>query len=358
MDKIQIRGYKSIKDVSIDLKPINILIGANGAGKSNFVSFFEFINIVYERKLKEYVAINGGVEKFIYRGRSNHPKFPPPPQYLGAKISFKDSTNAYSFSLAPSIKKFIFHSEKLWFKDNDWQKSDYSDEASIKFDNSFRAQYIREHLSNLRKYHFHDTGKNSPFNQSSHVQNDGYFLYETGQNLAAYLFNIQNNRPLVYKRIIRVIQSIAPYFSDFYFQPNEGGFLYLQWRDKYNSMIYGATDLSDGTIRFIALTTIFMQPNLPETIIIDEPELGLHPLAISKLAGMIQSVSQKGTQVIIATQSSDLVSYFTPDDILTVDMVNGESQFKRLIKDDLNVWMQDYSLGDLWKRSIISGGQP
>lgn len=357
MEKIQIKGYKSINSVSIDLKPINILIGANGAGKSNFISFFEFLNVLYERKLKEYVAINGGIEKFLHKGKNKNSGFTMP-QYLQAKITFKGSNNAYSFSLTPGINTFIFKNEKLWFKDNPWHKSSHSEEANVKFDNTIRAKYIREHLSNLRKYHFHDTGKNSPFNQSSHVQNDGYFLYETGQNLAAYLFNIQNNRPLVYKRIIRVIQSIAPYFSDFYFQPNEGGFLYLQWRDKYNSMIYGATDLSDGTIRFIALTTIFMQPNLPETIIIDEPELGLHPLAISKLAGMIQSVSQKGTQVIIATQSSDLVSYFTPDDILTVDMVNGESQFKRLIKDDLNIWMEDYSLGDLWKRSIISGGQP
>ena len=153
-------------------------------------------------------------------------------------------------------------------------------------------------------------------------------------------------------------ESIAPYFSDFFFQPNDEGYLRLEWQDKYSSNVYGASDLSDGTIRFIALTALFMQPDLPETIIIDEPELGLHPFAISKLAGMIQSVAAKGTQVIVATQSTDLMSYFNPDDIIAVDQHNGESVFNRLKQEDLDIWLTDYSLGDLWKRNIITEGQP
>jgi predicted ATPase len=148
--------------------------------------------------------------------------------------------------------------------------------------------------------------------------------------------------------IVKTIQSIAPYFSDFYFQPNAEGYIRLQWQDKYSSTIYGASDISDGNIRFIALATLLMQPNIPPCIIIDEPELGLHPFAISKLAGMIQSASAKGTQVIIATQSADLVNHFEPDAIVTVDQVNGESVFKRLDGEELSVWLEDYSIGDLW----------
>ena len=149
---------------------------------------------------------------------------------------------------------------------------------------------------------------------------------------------------------MHIIQSIAPYFLDFELIPNEGSFIRLQWKDKYSDMVYGVTDLSDGTIRFIALTVLFLHPNLPNTIIIDEPELGLHPTAIGKLSGMIQSASKKGSQVIIATQSSDLISYFSHEDIIAVDQIDGCSKFKRLnvlmmiLKDGYNVILLLFTL--------------
>ncbi len=196
-------------------------------------------------------------------------------------------------------------------------------------------------------YHFHDTGKNSPFNNLSHQENDRYFLYERGENLGAFLFHISLNHVIHYRRIIKVIQSIAPFFSDFYFNPNSEGYLRLQWRSKFSSFIYGVNDLSDGTLRFIALCALFLQPQLPQVLIIDEPELGLHPTAITKLAGMIKSVAEKGTKVIAATQSSDLVNQFLPEDILTIDLVEGSSQFGRLEQQDLQSWMDNYALGEL-----------
>ena len=123
-------------------------------------------------------------------------------------------------------------------------------------------------------------------------------------------------------------------------------------------MIYGPTDLSDGTIRFIALTVLFMQPWLPKVIIIDEPELGLHPVAIEKLAGLIKIAAQQGTQVIVATQSAELISNFQPEDVLTVNQHDGETIINRLSSEDLQTWLDDYTLGDLWKQNIMKGGQP
>ena len=140
--------------------------------------------------------------------------------------------------------------------------------------------------------------------------------------------------------------------------PNSENLVRLQWTDKFSDVIFGATDFSDGTLRFIALTVLFLQPSLPDTIIIDEPELGLHPAAIAKLAGMIKSVSAKKCQVIIATQSTDLISYFLPEDIITVDQVDGASVFERLNNESLQKWLDDYTIDDLWKRNIITGGQP
>ena len=352
MDYIEIKGYKSIKDARIELRPINILIGANGSGKSNFLSFFEFLNHLYERKLTEYIALNGGEDKFLHHGSKVT-------EMMQAKLIFEDKKYGYNFTLVKGSDTLIFQYEGFLFGGKGFKQERFKEESALKTSTGVKeAQGILEYLKGLKKYHFHDTGKNSPFNKMSHIPNDTHFLYEKGDNLAAFLYDVQTKHHIVYNRIIKVIQSIAPYFSDFYFQPNTEGYLRLLWQDKYSSTVYGATDLSDGTIRFMALTTLFMQPNLPQTIIIDEPELGLHPFALSKLAGMIKSAASKGSQVIVATQSTDLLSYFEPDDIIAVDQRDGASVFNRLKQEDLDVWLTDYSLGELWKRNIITEGQP
>jgi len=352
MDYIEIEGYKSIKSARIDFQPINILIGANGSGKSNFISFFEFLNRLYNRKLSDYIALSGGENKILHKGKKVTDK-------IYFRTEFDNGQNGYSATLTSGSDSFVFTDERLVYKSDKGADISASDtEARLKTTAHFRAKYVIKYLNGFRKYHFHDTSSQSPFSQYGHIENDIYFLYEDGRNLAAFLFEIQKTNKIVYNKIVKTIQSIAPYFSDFYFQPNSEHFIRLQWNDRFSTTIYGANDFSDGTLRFIALTTLFMQPQLPETIIIDEPELGLHPSAIAKLAGMIKSCASKSCQTIIATQSTDLISHFMPEDIITVDQVNGESIFKRLNNETLASWLEDYTIDDLWKRNIITSGQP
>ncbi len=350
MDRICIKGYKSFKELDINLNKINVLIGSNGSGKSNFLSFFEFLNRLYEQNLNEFVALNGGMDKILHKGSKVT-------ENINANIYFDQDT--YSFTVKKGDDNFVFLNEQLEFNGRKVEINALKSEAQIKYHTDLeRGDFIKKYLTDIKKYHFHDTGKNSPFAKDSNIQNDVYYLYEKGDNLAAFLWNVQNNHPIVYKRILKMIQSIAPYFSDFYFHPGASPTIRLQWKDKYSSTVYGPSDLSDATLRFIALTTLFMQPTLPGSIIIDEPELGLHPFAIQKLAGMIKSVAAKGTQVIIATQSTDLVSLFEPQDVITVNQVNGETTLRRLSDTELSMWLDEYTLGDLWKQNIIKGGQP
>ncbi|MDM1405313.1 AAA family ATPase [Myroides marinus] len=355
LDKVEIKGYKSIKELSMDIAPINILIGANGSGKSNFLSFFNFLKEIYKQNLQQYVALNGGTERFLHKGNKVTTE-------IKAKVQL--SANDYSFVLSAGVNGFIFSVETLSYSNpnspfgGDLNINAFGFESNLKFNTKPRAQYIRDYLDSIIKYHFHDTGKQSPFHNSSNINSDHFLLYEDGRNLAAFLYGIKEEYPKQYNLIVRTIQSVAPYFSDFYLQPNENGNVQLFWTSKYSSTIYSSRDLSDGTIRFIALTLLFMQPKLPSTIIIDEPELGLHPFAINKLSGMIKSVSKKGTKVILATQSTDLISYFEPEDIITVDQIEGESVFKRLDSENLKEWLDTYTIDDLWKRNIINSGQP
>lgn len=347
--KINIQGYKSIKKLELDLDQINIFIGANGSGKSNFLSFFTFLQKIYQQSLQKYVAMKG-IETFLHKGSDVT-------QEISAKLSFPN-TNAYSFTIEKGDYDFIFTKEGLWYNNHSQNVASLNLESRLNYSTLYRSKYIKEYLSQIRRYHFHDTGVNSPFNKESNIHNDIYFLYEEGSNLAAFLYHIKITRLVTYNIIIKTIQSIAPYFRDFYLLPEETGLIRLKWQSNYGETIYGVNDLSDGTIRFIALSTLFLQPIPPQVIIIDEPELGLHPTAIAKLAGLIKSVSRRGTQVILATQSTDLISHFDAENIITVDQINGESVFERLNSETLSLWLEEYTIDDLWKRNIIKTGQP
>lgn len=355
MDSISVKGYKSFQDVNVSLRKINILIGSNGSGKSNFLSLFELLGASYDGRLAQYVAFCGGVDKLLYKGRKITDRI---------KINVREDKNSYNLSLMESDGQLLVESEEIGYSSRPtywtfYEISRYKPETTLKdYNGMTRGEYIKKYMSQIKKFHFHDTGRRSPFTGESHVLNDSYRYYSHGENLAAFLYNIRINNPLVYKRIVRVIKSIAPFFHDFFLEPNDTGSIRLQWQDKYSELIYGPNDLSDGTIRFIALTVLFMQPNLPKVIVIDEPELGLHPVAIAKLAGLIKSAANRGTQIIAATQSAELISNFEPEDILTVNQYDGATKIERLDGESLSQWLNEYTIGDLWKQRIMKGGQP
>lgn len=355
MDSITVKGYKSFKDISVPLRNINILIGSNGAGKSNFLSLFELLGYAYEGLLAHRVAMSGGVDKLLYKGRKNTERI---------SIEVKEGLNSYVLNLMEADGTLIVENEKLGYSANSINYTylhitSYKSETSLRtYNGATRGDYIKKYMSQIKKFHFHDTGRTSPFTGESNIVNDSYYLYPQASNLAAFLYGIMQNHPSVYKRIVRVIQSVAPFFNDFFLMPNENGGIRLQWRDKFSDVVYGPNELSDGTIRFIALAVLFMQPNLPKVIVIDEPELGLHPVAIEKLAGLIKSAANRGTQIIAATQNAELISNFEPSDILTVDQRNGQTEINRLDEKELSQWLNDYTIGDLWKQRIMKGGQP
>ncbi len=346
LDNIKIKGYKSIKDLDLDLKPINILIGSNGVGKTNFISFFKLVNNIYEQRLQNYTMQNGA-ESLLYYGEKHTSK-------ICGYLKFLD--NAYSFSLQPRVNGSMFLVEESSWYENRPFKHYNIDESGIKESTTFRNKWLRNYLQSYKIYHFHDTSKGAPLRSKADV-NDNRILKEDGGNLPAYLYLLQQKYPKTLKRIELVVQSVMPYFERFDLAPQElDNKIELVWNDKEApDKYFAAKDLSDGSIRFIALTTLLLQPQLPKIIIIDEPELGLHPAAITKLAGMIKSAAARDCQIIISTQSVNLINHFEAEDIVTVDRKDGQSVFNRLDGENLKSWLQDYSLGELWTKSVING---
>ncbi|TFF37473.1 AAA family ATPase [Mucilaginibacter psychrotolerans] len=357
--KIDVKGYKSIKNQSIELRPINILIGSNGVGKSNFISIFSLIRNLYDRNLGDYVIQKGGADSFLYFGKKQTQQIDID-FFFGS--DFSNQTNRLIISLAESQDSLYIKSLDTAFNSyGKWHFHNYAKsvrEFSLKGIQYGQGYYVNNRLKEFEVYHFHDTGDKSPMKGTSNI-NDNLMLKHNGSNVAAFLYYLQEKHPKHFVRIEKTIKSIAPFFERFVLSPdrlNENQ-IRLEWREVGEPDAYfNANHLSDGTLRFICLATLLMQPSPPKTIIIDEPELGLHPVAISKLASLIRKASEE-VQIIVSSQSVYLVDYFEPEDILIADREEKETVFNRLNKVELNSWLQDYSLGEVWEKNII-GGQP
>jgi len=355
LSKLTIQGYKSIQNLeNFKLTNLNILLGANGAGKSNFISVFKLLANMYEQNLQLYVQKSGGADALLNYGRKKTERI---------HMEFYFNLNGYKFSLIPTLdNRFIFEEEELWFF-GFYHPSESRiigishNEAKLKNSEDNFARYIKPAIESWRIYHFHDTSDTALVKQI-HSTSDNLRLKTDAANLAAFLLRLKQKYPDNYNQIIKTIQLVAPFFSNFVNRENEGN-IQLEWFEKGNlDTPFKAHILSDGTLRFMCLVTLLLQPFelMNDTILIDEPELGLHPYALAVLADLIKRASEQ-KQLIISTQSVELINHFSVNDIIIVDRVNDVSTFKRLDEETLKDWLEDYTLGDLWKQNII-GGRP
>ncbi|HOO33801.1 MAG TPA: AAA family ATPase [Thermotogota bacterium] len=351
--KIHIKGYKSIKNCDIEFGTLNVLIGPNGAGKSNFISVFKLMKSIASGNLQYFVSKNGGADRLLHYGLKET-------KYMEIEITFEGYK--YLIILEPTLEdKLVIKIEKIIFDDSSTIELGKASLESRLKTNSF--EFITTEIINMINtwiiYHFHDTGELSPIKKQSQI-NDNMFLRADGENLAAFLYLLKNKYKKNYIRITQTMKLAAPFFGGFILRENplSPEYISLEWHEKNKDVPFTANMLSDGTLRFICLITALLQPEdlQPDTIFIDEPELGLHPYAITLLGSLIRKVSKK-KQVVISTQSVELLNEFDVEDIIVVDRENEQTTFKRLDYKNLETWLEDYSLGEIWKKNII-GGRP
>ena len=362
--RVILNGFKSIKTMDLELHDLNVLIGANGAGKSNLVLFFKMLNEMMGGRLQQYNGTSGPAKSLFHFGHKITPQ-------IEAKLEFEvdNGKDTYSMRLFHAAgDTLVFAEETL-----SWQQMGYPSSKKVSLGSGHQetrisesvdageptAKVFRHLLNHCRVYHFHDTSPTAKVRQYGYIGEDRW-LKPDAANLAAMLYRLQKeNSGSAYHRIVTTIQLIAPFFDDFDLEPTGPNKLeiILNWREKGADQVFGPHQLSDGTLRAICLITLLMQPEseLPVLIIVDEPELGLHPYALNVIAALFSKASHH-TQVLISTQSSTFLNNFDPEDVIVANRVGMESQFTRLDPTKLETWLEEYSLGEVWEKNVIGGG--
>jgi predicted ATPase len=367
--RLTIEGFKSIQKLpDFELRPLNVLIGSNGAGKSNFVRFFWLLRELIEQRLQKAVVIEGGADACLYMG-------PRITQRLVAKLYF--GVNGYEFELVPTAdNRLIFADEATDYsrslKDHIRRSLGSGHLESIlkdhKDDTGLRAQhgvpyYVFNTVSSWVVYHFHDTSPTAGVRRQGAI-NDNEVFRPNAENLAAFLFRIRQTNPNEYAKIRDTVRLAAPFFDDFKLRPvpTNPELIQLEWLQKDSDYPFRASQLSDGTLRFICLATALLQPFTPPTMLFDEPELGLHPYALILLANLFRQAARSygdyiSKQIIVSTQSALLLNEFVPEEVIVVERSQGQSIFRRLENSGLSEWLKDYTLGELWQKNVL-GGRP
>ena len=348
------------------------MIGANGSGKSNFVRFFEMLSwMLKSRRLVEFVATQGGADDQLHGGSDKTLR-------LSAEIAIltKDGRNDYRFALTHAHPdRLLFTEEAFRFNrkkiDSEprWQHLETGrHEASIveiahssnkvqsSKVNQRTARTVTHLLRNCDIYQFHNTAATSNFMKNWDAE-DHSRMRSDGGNLPAILYWLEQEDLQRYERICHHVRRVLPGFDSFQIEKQYGK-VALRWRSKYSDKTYGAHLSSDGSLRFFALVTLLNLPveMLPDMLLLDEPELGLHPKAVVLIGEMIQSLAED-RQIIVATQSPLMVDTFELDQLFVLEMVEGRTELRPQNVQALQDWLDDFSVGELWQKNLL-GGRP
>lgn len=371
IERVHVQGFRSLADVELaDLPRAAVLIGANGAGKSNFIRFFEMLSwMLKARRLDEFVQKQGGADDQLHGGNRTTPR-------MEAELSIRTDVgrNDYRFALSHAHPdRLFFVEEGFRFSREDqlskapWQYLESGGrEAEIvrvvqsgahPGINVKTASVVVHLLRDCAVYQFHDTSDESNFKKRWQVDDKDY-IRSHGGNLAAVLLRLEREDLDRYELICEQIGRILPGFDRFELEESFGK-VPLRWKARGTGKTFGAHLTSDGSLRFFALVTLLNLPAemLPNVLLLDEPELGLHPAAVTLVGGMIRSLSEE-RQIIVATQSPLLVDAFDVEEIYVLELREGRTEVRKRPSNDYQAWLdEDFTPGELWQKNLL-GGRP
>ncbi|KQN63582.1 AAA family ATPase [Erwinia sp. Leaf53] len=357
--EVSINGFRSLKNIDrLSLPQLTVLIGANGVGKSGFIRFFEMLGWMFRsQKLQEFVLRNGGGDDQFFMGSRTTPEIT-----AEIRIHTERGYNDYAFKMAHLsagdtcmlTEEAYRYSDTSKHTEANWTRLRApAKESALPEQKNPTAKTIHRLLKQCATYQFHDTSSNAAIHMRWDIS-DSFQLRADGGNLAAVLLDLQQTSRPLYKFIVRQIQRVFPAMDDFALEPSSGKVL-LRWKSKFSDKIFGSHLTSDGTLRLFCLITLLNMPEerLPDIMFFDEPELGLHPHAITLVCEMMRRIAQT-RQLFIATQSPYMVDCFDLENIIVANAVDGATELRNLPAEKYQQWLDDeYLLSEIWLKSPV-----
>jgi predicted ATPase len=384
---LHMHNYRCLVDVELPIRDLTVVIGPNGAGKTSLLEVFQLLERGCQQELGSFLASQGGVQAVL-----SHPRIAgrPPCLQIGVELDVQsdqsDAPMDYRFELAgqqvgyminserlewqfdPQAKKpFQYidaHRDRLYYADPtkavkmaqpDW---DYNrlELALAQVPKMYREpETLRSMFASTRHYSFLDVSPRAVVRSSQSLTPDTR-PGPNGENLYSALYNMRASHRDIYERIGALLEQGFADFKRLEFPVVGAGQVTLAWYERGSREPLYPNQLSEGTLRFLWLITILLATPEPALLLLDEPEVSMHPELLKLLAALLQDASVR-SQIVVATHSPDLIRWLQPEEVLIADKEDGVTRFTWADELDLDEWLEEYTLRDLWLMGNL-GGRP
>lgn len=375
--RIEIRGFRRLQDLEIEMRPLMVMIGANGVGKSSLLDAVSLLSASAGGALNRTLSELGGVADVLTRGHSGDISLAasmdvPGHQPLKYDLNIEPRGQAYTISREvlsqqrqSSGEPFkhiqaghgdvrYFDTEQNKLVKPDWEH-DILESALSQVPKMYRQpEELRRVLSSVTLYHVLDVGRRAPVKLPQQMR-PADLPGADGEDLVPFLYGLRESNQACYEAIEDSLRAAFPGFASLGFPPAAAGMLSMTWKEKSFKDPIFAHQLSEGTLRFLWLVALLQSPGLTTVTMIDEPEVSLHPELLSLLADLLREASAR-TQVIVATHSDRLVRFLDPEEVVVMDIGDdGRAQASFADSLDLHEWLKEYSLDEVWRLGRMGG---
>lgn len=385
-ERIHVQGFRRLHDVSLPLKPLNVLIGANGCGKTTLLDVFTLLSASASGELKSTISDYGGIDGNLsalssvagdkarfarFEADKTVPGHPP----LKYAITLKPSGASYEISdesltqhadrSKPDPMKHIesIHGRVRYFDPGknkllppEWEHDALESALSQVSKMYQEPENFRKGLASSTHYHVLDVGSRAPVRLPQPMR-EAKLPGKDGEDLVSCLYWMREADPDRFETIEDTLRVGFPEFDRLNFPPVAAGTMAMTWKEKNVKHPFFMHQLSEGTLRFLWLVTLLYSPGLTEVTLLDEPEVSLHPELLSVLADCMRDASNR-TQLIVATHADRLVRFLRPEEVITMDVEDdGVTTATRADELDLDEWLDEYTLDQVWQHGRM-GGRP
>ncbi len=386
-ERIRVQGFRRLHDIDLPLKRLNVVIGANGCGKTSLLDVFSLLAASAAGALSETISDLSGVDAILSNliaAKGDKARFMAlelamtvpnhnPLEYrlalasrgIGYEITDETLTQARDRKPQPFKHIDSHHGQVRYYDPQPGKRGlvkptwDYNDKetALSQVPKMFREpEEFRKRLASSTHYHVLDVGRRAPVRLPQQMK-DAKLPGHDGEDLISCLYTLRETDPDRFNAIEAALQAGFPSFERLNFPPVATGVLSMTWKDKSSNTTFAMHQLSEGSLRFLWLATLLQSPELPAVTMIDEPEVSLHPELLSLLADLLREASDR-TQILVATHADRLVRFLEPGEVLTVNVSEqGAAGFQWADQLDLASWLDEYTLDEVWRMGRM-GARP